>query len=206
MAMMAELAAYTTVLMVVHARGEQWSSGVLWVPRRRYALDVNKKMFTERDLEYFERCIGPVLPTCEALGIPLISGRLGQVVEGGGKRRIFAIGNYINQRLLNPVHDWLMAVLRLIPMDGTFAQEKPLDRLVGSRECYSFDLKAATDRWPLVFLFEVMCYLFDRSWASAVVNTALAYNIFDVPWTKSKTPVSFVAGQPLGYLSFLSEP
>ncbi|KAF5203079.1 hypothetical protein FRX31_007333 [Thalictrum thalictroides] len=39
------------------------------------------------------------------------------VEEGGGKRRIFAIGNYINQRLLRSYHDWLMAVLRRIPCD-----------------------------------------------------------------------------------------
>lgn len=54
-------------------------------------------------------------------------------------------------------------------MDGTFAQERPLDHLVGQRDCYSFELKAATDRWPLVLMFEVMCYLFDRSLASAMV-------------------------------------
>jgi len=52
-------------------------------------------------------------------------------VEGGGKRRILAIGNYINQRLLRPVHDWLMQVLVKLPMDGTFDQTKALDRLVG---------------------------------------------------------------------------
>lgn len=34
----------------------------------------------------------------------------------------------------------------MIPMDGTFAQTKPLDRLVGSKVAFSFDLKSATDR------------------------------------------------------------
>lgn len=48
------------------------------------------------------------------------------VEEGGGKRRLFAIGNYINQRLLRSYHDWLMAVLRRIPCDGTFNQEAGL--------------------------------------------------------------------------------
>ncbi|KAI4297979.1 hypothetical protein L6164_037887 [Bauhinia variegata] len=45
------------------------------------------------------------------------TGRLGCSIEGGGKRRIFAIFNYVNQRLLRPVHDWLMQVLRRLPMD-----------------------------------------------------------------------------------------
>lgn len=48
----------------------------------------------------------------------------------------------------------------------------------------------------------MVSYLFDRSFASAVVNTALAYNTFDVPFVKSKrVSVCFVAGQPLGFLS-----
>lgn len=87
-------------------------------------------------------------------------------------------------------------------MDGTFDQTRPLDRLQGSKICYSFDLKAATDRWPLLLIFEVMQSFFDRSFASAVVNSALACNIFEVPFVKRKrSQVCFVAGQPLGYLS-----
>lgn len=80
-------------------------------------------------------------------------GRLGQVVEGGGKSLLFAIGNYLNQRLLHPLHVWVAEVLRRLPQDGTFNQTQPFDRLVGSRHSFSFDLKLATDRWPLVFLF-----------------------------------------------------
>ena len=121
-------------------------------------------------------------------------------MEGGGKRRIFAIGNYVNQRLLKPIHDWLGKVLRRIPQDGTYDQTKPLDLLKGSRHCYSFDLKSATDRWPLLLLFELFQYLFDRSFASSVVNSTLACNIFEVPFVRRKpSTVSFVAGQPLGY-------
>ncbi|XLR34024.1 hypothetical protein HN51_043300 [Arachis hypogaea] len=64
-------------------------------------------------------------------------GRLAQVIEGGGKRRIFAIGNYLSQRLLHPF--WVMDVLRTIPMDGTFNQDKPLLRLVPAFQCFSYD-------------------------------------------------------------------
>ncbi|XP_028059367.1 uncharacterized protein LOC114263071 [Camellia sinensis] len=87
-------------------------------------------------------------------------------------------------------------------MDGTFNQTKPLDRLVGKEVLYSFDLKAATDRWPLVLLFELMCYLFDRSFASAAVNSCLAFNRFQVPFVNTKGwGLSFICGQPLGYYS-----
>jgi hypothetical protein len=92
-------------------------------------MDSNKKLFTGTDFDWFETRIGQYLPSCTDLGCP--PGRLGCSIEGGGKRRIFAIGNYVNQRLLRPVHDWLMLVLRRLPMDGTFEQTRPLDRLVG---------------------------------------------------------------------------
>ena len=44
--------------------------------------------------------------------------------------------------------------------------------------------------------------MFDRSFASSVVNSALACNIFEVPFVrKRRSSVCFVAGQPLGYHS-----
>ncbi|KAI8011553.1 hypothetical protein LOK49_LG06G02028 [Camellia lanceoleosa] len=86
--------------------------------------------------------------------------------------------------------------------DGTFNQTKPLDPLVGKSTMFSFDLKSAMDRWPLVILFEMMCFLFDRSFASAAVNSCLACNRFQVPFIKRRWGLSFICGQPLGYYSF----
>jgi len=44
--------------------------------------------------------------TGDLFGYP---GRLSHSVEAGaGKRRVFAIGNYVNQRLLRPLHNWFM--------------------------------------------------------------------------------------------------
>lgn len=104
--------------------------------------------------------------------------------------------------MLKPVHDWLMEVLSRLVTDGTFHQEAPLDRLRGKSTLDSYDLTAATDRWPLGMLFKIMCFLFDRSFASSVVNSALAYNIFDVPFVnRQRSSVCFVAGQPLGSYS-----
>lgn len=176
------------------------SQSCLWPEFTRYALDSNNKLITGWSLDWFQDRIGRWLPSCEEFKIPPIPGRLGASLEGGGKRRIFAIGNYVNQRLLHPFHVWVAEVLRRLPQDGTFNQTQPLDRLVGSRHCFSFDLKLATDRWPLVFLFEVVQYLFDRSFASSVVKNKLACNIFEVPFVKRRlSPVCFVERQPLGY-------
>ena len=136
-------------------------------------------------------------------GIPLYTGRLFQQFPGAGKRRIFAICNYMKQRLLNPVHDWAMSVLRTIPMDGAGDQERPINRLrvKEPRDTYCFDLKSATDRWPLSVIYTVFSLFFGPTYASAVVNSALGLNTFllDYPITKRRYEVSFLAGQPLGY-------
>ncbi|KAF5957206.1 hypothetical protein HYC85_004431 [Camellia sinensis] len=157
--------------------GEQWSQGTLWVERIRYALDrKNNKWASEDNLEYFERSLGPQLKIFRAPFAP-DTRRLGQTCEDGAKRQIFAIGNYVNQMLLKPVHDWAMEVLSTLSTDDTFNQTKPLDRLVGKSTLFSFDLKSATDRWPLVILFEMICFLFDRSFASAAPLFALSHHL-----------------------------
>lgn len=68
--------------------------------------------------------------------------RLSQTLAGAGKRRIYALGNYLKQRLLSPVSDWIMQVLRELPTDGTFYQEGPLLRLVARKpkKCYKAPL------------------------------------------------------------------
>lgn len=77
------------------------------------------------DLDWFENGCGRYLPSSlQADWGPVHHGRLGIIKEGGGQT--VAIGNYVNQRLLAPFHDWLMAVLRRIPMDGTHDQTAPL--------------------------------------------------------------------------------
>lgn len=54
-------------------------------------------------------------------------------------------------------------------------------------------------------MFELLAVIFDRSFVSAVVNSALATNIFYLGFLNkssirnSKYWVCFVAGQPLGY-------
>lgn len=130
------------------------------------------------------------------MGLPVTCGKLGISLEGVGNRRVFAIGNYVKQRLLYPYHEWLMKIIRTMPNDGTFSQSAPLRFLVGCTRCYSYDLMSATDRWPLFDLYSLF-----QSWfgpASSVVNTTLGTNVFDVLLGHRYTgSVCFVAGQPL---------
>lgn len=51
--------------------------------------------------------------------------------RGIGVFLLFAIPSQRKQCLLRPAHDWAMDTLRLIPMDGTYDQCKPLARLLG---------------------------------------------------------------------------
>lgn len=155
---MFELMASRHLMIVDHAfffsLGEQFSSGILWRERFRYVFDPLNTYWVNQDPEVFERTVGPLLPSSN--GIPQRLGKLGMSIEGGGKRSIFAIGIYVKQRLLRPYHDWLMTILRRIPNDGTFDQPAPLVHLYGKAHCYSFDLKSATDRWPLHYLYTVL--------------------------------------------------
>lgn len=75
--------------------------------------------------------------------------------RGDGKQRIFAIGNYLNPRLLHPVHKWAMSILARIKCDGTFDQVAPCRRLVErvGLKISSFDLKSAVGFAPVYDLF-----------------------------------------------------
>ncbi|KAM3357442.1 hypothetical protein P3S68_020372 [Capsicum galapagoense] len=98
-----------------------------------------------------------------------------------------------------------MEVLSHLRTDGTFNQEFPLSLLREGKknECYSFDLKSATDRWPLSIMFALMSCMFGTTLASLIVNGSLGLNTFLVgkPIVKRMSEVAFLYGQPLGYYS-----
>jgi hypothetical protein len=210
--LMYEMAAFGRYIRFLHAREGIFSPGMLffkgWI---LYPLDYSfTRTILHEHMELYEKRLGLVideLASCfDSSNTYSSMGRLSQVVVGAGKRRVFAIGNYIKQRLLYPLHEWAMNVLKRIPMDGTFNQSSPVKRLSmmpGIKEVYSFDLSSATDRFPVVFIHEVVAYLFGSTFASCAVNGCLALNVFDVlPSSfgiKSRTTISFNTGQPLGY-------
>ncbi|KAF3635472.1 hypothetical protein FXO37_25956 [Capsicum annuum] len=73
-----------------------------------------------------------------------------------------------------------MEVLSLLQTDGTFNQEFPLSLLREGKknEYYSFDLKSATDHWPLSVMFTLMSCMFGPTLASSIVNSSLGLNTF----------------------------
>jgi len=72
--------------------------------------------------------------------------------EAAGKVRVFALIDSISQSVLRPLHDYLFSVLKVIPNDGTFDQDKSVERSKEKAKlyncAYSFDLSSATDRLP----------------------------------------------------------
>lgn len=92
-----ELSAFVHLMQFVHTRGEQWSQGALWPHYVRYARYDFNKIISGWSLDWFERCVGPMLPANVGYQ-QIVTGRLGCSLEGAGRRRIFAIGNYVNQR------------------------------------------------------------------------------------------------------------
>ncbi|KAH0705873.1 hypothetical protein KY285_012221 [Solanum tuberosum] len=201
-----EIAAFIFSVNKIHSIQDGFfSPGILWSQRVLYPFDSNNTRFANESLDLFEKQVGPLFSSLLGAyqGVPLVTGRLSQAIEGGGKQKIFAICNYIKQRLLHLVHIWAMTVLSSLKNDGIFNQERPLQylRLKRPKSCYSFDLKSATDRWPLSVIYTLIEMISGSTLASSIVNSSLGLNTFLIspPIVKKISEVAFLTGQPLGY-------
>jgi len=126
--------------------------------------------------------------------------RLGFSPEGGGKTRIFAIGDYWSQFSLRPIHDTLMGILRSLETDGTYNQEQAFARILEcskGKQTFCFDLSGASDRIPLQVQTIMMSELFSpeisEAWSNVIANREFHH--------KYGEPVKWKVGQPLGLLS-----
>lgn len=150
-----------------------------------------------------------LFPIAEKLWWPKMTtrpeaGRFGLKLEGAGKVRVFAIPSPIFQCLLKPLHDWAMSVLRLIKMDGTYDQLKPLLSLKGKRVLYSFDLKAATDLLPAQLTGSMLVGLFGDDLAEVwyILMNQTSFRSPERLTSPMKARVyRFTRGQPLGFYS-----
>lgn len=195
-----EVAAYAQSLLWEVSHGAIFSSVLLFEHWIRYPLDHlrHPSMYFDINRDHFSKVNngGPFGESMAELfdtlpdGQPIRRGKLASAVVGGGKRRLFIIGNYVKQCLLKPYHDWAMSVLRRIPTDGTFDQTAPLKYVRFGNDVSSFDLKSATDRFPSQILFHVMEALFGEEVASATVVAGLSSSRFDIgpKLTKRKVP------------------
>lgn len=92
--------------------------------------------------------------TPEDLKRPTTS-RLAFLSDKGGKTRVVALGDIFTQTLLAPIHRHIFGLLKQLPTDGTFDQDKQRDRIQEVTnhgvKCYSLDMTAATDRLPAFY-------------------------------------------------------
>jgi len=138
-------------------------------------------------------------------------GKLGFKVEPAGKIRVFAMVDAITQMIMAPVHKLLFHILGKIPTDGTFDQLAPAKALIlnGKTRFWSYDLSAATDRFPVELQRGVMALLLGPKMADLWVRL-LVDRDYKVPrWIAPKVPVPkgtpekvrYGAGQPMGALT-----
>jgi len=177
----------------------------------------SKEAFPKSEaFEKGERSLSPLdflLPLAKRSGGPCI-GKLCLLPEPAGKVRTIAIVDYWTQRLMSPVHSWMMAVLKLLPTDGTFNQEEALisfsrrTQLTGD-PIYSIDLKSATDLIPLELYKVLMEGIWDERTTALWIKLLTDRN-FRVPSGKAGnlvkpelrgSSVRYGRGQPMGTLS-----
>lgn len=142
-------------------------------------------------------------------GRPKGLGKLGYKIEPAGKIRVFAMVDSLTQCVMKPLHDLLFLILRRIETDGTFNQIRPAQRLIdlGYRKFWSFDLSAATDRFPLALQQAVLSALIGprmaELWARILVQR---FYLTPQPppgvvGPPGDTPLVYGAGQPMGALT-----
>ncbi|KAG6467802.1 hypothetical protein ZIOFF_074318 (mitochondrion) [Zingiber officinale] len=201
-----EMASFLMYSRVLSSKMDFLHPGMMWSRRVLYPLDFS---YTTRamwdSLDQFHYYTDHILQeSFKPLWLlDCLPGRLTCTLAGAGKRRMFAIGNFVRQRLLYPVHDWAMRVLSRIPTDGTFHQERPIHRLrrYDPAHVLSIDFKSATDRWPCSTIETLLTLFFGKTMASCVVRGCLQMNFFQIhrPLLNKARTLSFTAGQPLGY-------
>jgi hypothetical protein len=125
-------------------------------------------------------------------------GRITFLPDKGGKTRLVAIGNYWIQDTFKQLHDILYRMLRKIPTDGTYdqARQSNIVREISKRGgVYSYDLSAATDRFPMVLQIDVI-RSFNKElgsiWGEILTNMDFVY--------EDRT-YRYKVGQPMGLYS-----
>lgn len=131
-----------------------------------------------------------------------VPGKISQITEKSGKTRLVASPDYFSQRAMKPIHDWLMGLLRSIPMDCTFDQRSAIPKIVSWHErestIYSFDQSSCTDLFPVVCQLNVLRERFGEPLTEAA-RTVMCDRQWSVKLPSGQTKlVHWGVGQPMG--------
>jgi len=162
------------------------------------------KAMSGNDLLYLGKEPG-IIPN-ELIGIfpskkekqPRRLGRTCFLADRGGKTRVITSCSYLIQAALAPLHKVFMELLRTIRQDYTFRQDHARSTILRwhreGRLIYSYDLSAATDRFPIAIQYEVLKSLYPDladSWLK----------LMRIPIEYGNNERVFEVGQPMGLLS-----
>lgn len=144
----------------------------------------------------------------------LTLGRLHVIPEPAGKMRVVAMGTWWVQCFLYPLHRILYKRLGEIPQDGTWDQTRPIKglaaKILDDFKCtgrwpsvYSFDLSAATDRFPVWYQVEILTFLTNRRFAETWRDLLILprYYTRGITIIPRGDALSYRAGQPMGLYS-----
>lgn len=112
------------------------------------------------------------------------------------KVRVIAILDYWSQTVLRVLHRYLFRVLKKIPQDCTFHQGSFMDKLEGAEIYYSIDLTAATDRFPIALIANVLKGALPFHYVDHWVNVMVGY-----PFDYDGKGISYAVGNPMGAYS-----
>lgn len=129
--------------------------------------------------------------------------KLSIVNDPEAKARIIAIFDYWSQSFLRQIHDIHFNFLKRIPTDRTFTQDPILPVPPIGHKYYSFDLSAATDRFPMALQELLVKHMFGEDLATRWRMILTSFE-FVVPWESTEKEakfVSYAAGQPMGAYS-----
>ena len=140
-------------------------------------------------------------------------GRISILQEPGFKARFIANPNRIIQHALTPIGDFSFKLLRNLPWDCTFDQQKAQrsiqEHLSSGKRAFCFDLSNATDHFPLRTQVELLYSILSsgRRDQMEIDLGASQLRIFSEvarsTWTFGSETLSWSRGQPLGlYPSF----
>jgi hypothetical protein len=141
-----------------------------------------------------------IIPWFTGTSISTDKGQIRKVSNFGdleGKTRVIAVLDYFSQSVLKPLHSWLFKILKRIPQDFTFNQGGFREYIQDWEDFYSCDLSAATDRFPIKVISQVLLGIFPQTYVTAWEDIMVGYP-FRIPGDSS---VSYQRGNPMGAYS-----
>jgi len=117
-----------------------------------------------------------------------------------GKTRIIGICDYWTQSACKPLHEAMADILKALPTDCTFNQQKASEACLLPGPYYSYDLTNVTDRLPLFFQKRIVSVIVGESraesWGRLLSDHSFRFLKAGLP-----QDVKYAVGQPMGAYS-----